>query len=196
MLKSKWEYRLDISATKSLLRNGLEYARDDILITPGFSITQDGFCGCGDSECQRVGRHPKEDSGLLLGTANSNEIRDHWGKYPNDSLLTPTGTGHLIAIGFNSWVNFRDAKKRMEYGGEPTKSFMREGCPPILLFRTNLEIPSRDRSADLGPGVKVYGRGDYLPLPPSIYDYGRKYITDYQGPIAWLSSELHICFKE
>jgi replicative DNA helicase len=147
----------------STLDAALVYARLGWPVFPlHWPVNDAGECSCGDSECERVGKHPLTRHGLHDATTDEKRISDWFAKYPDANIGgrtgTPDGFDAIDIDSFESWRELTAAHAEIETLASATG----KGEHRILL-------PSglKSTAGKLAPGVDTRGVGGYLVLPPS-----------------------------
>src|SRR5262245_24333267 len=76
-----------------ILGGALDFGKRGWRVFPCFEATAKGECGCGDSSCENVGKHPRIARWPGLATTDSKTIRRWWTKWPTANIGIATGRG-------------------------------------------------------------------------------------------------------
>src|SRR5580658_160964 len=79
------------------LELALAYARKGWHVFPVHSI-RNGVCSCGDSECERPGKHPRTKHGLNDASKDEKQVSQWWQETPDANIGIRTGEISGISV--------------------------------------------------------------------------------------------------
>jgi hypothetical protein len=153
------------------LKLALTYARKGWHVFPVHSI-RNGVCSCGDSECERPGKHPRTKHGLNDASKDEKQVSQWWQETPDANIGIRTGE--------ISGISVLDIDPR--HGGfESIKAF---SVPDTLvsktggngqhhIFKYDEKIPN---VVGFKPGLDFRSNGGYIVAPPSNHISGNEYL--------------------
>ncbi len=164
----------------------LAYAAMGWHVFPLHTVTDRGFCTCGDSTCTRQGKHPRTASGLNDATTDPAMIHHWWRKsWPGANIGIRTGqiSGFFVVdVDSHAYYNGKDGEDQLyklekQFDKLPdTLEVLTGGMGGRhLYFRYPGNVNGvKSRSDALGAGIDVRGDGGYVVAPPST-GVGRDY---------------------
>ena len=147
----------------------LAYASDGIPVFPVHSWDTD-HCSCGDTQCKRAAKHPRNPGGHKKATTDPKQISDWWDRWPGSNVATcPGDTDHMVVD--------LDPKADREYGPDTGKvaHTPRGGLHLWYSLPKGEHIPNS--ASALGEDIDIRGHDGYVLLPPSSTSAG-KYTWD------------------
>ena len=153
-----------------LLGHALAWAGAGVPVMPLFEPTAPGHCACGNPQCRRVGKHPRNRGGLTGASTDRDVIRAWWERWPGANL------GGLTGVAFDVCdVDGPDGTAAVTpllgacHGVAP---LVRTGSGGWhLLFRPT----GLGNRVGFLPKVDWRGAGGYVVLPPSLHTSGNRY---------------------
>ncbi len=137
-----------------------------------------GLCTCGNPQCTRPGKHPKNKNGLLGATKDEEQIERWFANGPNIGLSV--GPGHVVLdvdVRKNGQYTFIQLQRK--YEALPITLTCRTGGGGWhYYFRTDTPIKNDSLGKVLGEGIDVRGDGGYVIAPPSCHETGSLYYWD------------------
>jgi Bifunctional DNA primase/polymerase, N-terminal len=159
----------------SMERWALYYASRGWRALPLHSVSG-GRCSCGDRNCRLPGEHPRV--AVKDASADLEQIRAWWGKWPDASIGIATGAASGIVV--------LDVDPRN--GGDKGYAQLQQDLPSafakVLKVRSGsggthlyFQHPGRNVAcrANLRPGIDVRGDDGYIVAPPSLHVTGARY---------------------
>ena len=139
-------------------------------------VTKTGtHCSCARVDCTSIGKHPRTLNGCTGASADEQQVRDWWGKWPDANVAVATGSGLVVLDvdpdkgGTSNGLDLPDARRSVTGSGGEHWYMLSDGQP----------VPN---SVELvGPGLDVRGEGGYVIAPPSLHESGRRYEWDSGG---------------
>jgi hypothetical protein len=178
-----------------ILTAAIAHARKGRAVFPLYWPLPDGRCGCRNSNCDRVGKHPTTPHGLKDASTNPEIVFDWWQRWPDANLGLRTGSASgLVVLDVDGDVGNNSLKKLTDQFGpfpSTTQSKTRRGEHFLLQYPQGIEI--KGSVGKLGPGLDIRAEGNYVIVPPSRYIGGRYEWVNRQplAPIPqWLLSKL------
>ncbi len=153
-----------------LLRAALHYAARGVPIVPLFEPDNRGGCSCGNTECRRPGKHPRNRGGLTTASTDPQVIADWWRRWPAANLGGRTGAV-FDACDIDGPQGEAAVRPLLaaDHGGAP---LMRTGSGGWHLLFAPTGLGNR---AKFLPAVDWRGAGGYIVLPPSLHISGNRY---------------------
>jgi hypothetical protein len=167
----------------SALRSALDYAARGWKVFPAYEVNSsaNGWrCTCArGSECDRPGKHPRINEGVNGATADADQVRAWWARWPQASIGIATGAVSGIIVidadageGKPGLINL--TRLCAHHGGVPDTLRVNTGGGGLhLYFRFNPEL--RTGTNVLAEAIDVRSDGGYVIAPPSVHVSGRKY---------------------
>lgn len=155
---------------ESVLDAALRYAALGVPIVPLFEPDPNGGCSCGNRECRRPGKHPRNRGGLTAASTDPRVIADWWRRWPTANLGGRTG---LVFDACD--IDGPDGEAAVgpllgaSHGVAP---LMRTGSGGWHLLFAPTGLGNRIRFL---PGTDWRGAGGYIVLPPSRHATGNPY---------------------
>lgn len=167
-----------VPKTPTMLDAALELAAQGYRVFPCHTpkVTKAGtHCSCARVDCENVGKHPRTLKGCLDASADEQQIRSWWGKWPEANVAIATG-GQLVVLDVDpdkgGTSNGRDLP-------DTIRSVTGSGGEHWYLKSDGERVPN---SVELvGPGLDIRGEGGYVLAPPSLHKSGRRYEWDSGG---------------
>ncbi|MEQ1824082.1 MAG: DUF3631 domain-containing protein [Fimbriimonadaceae bacterium] len=132
----------------------------------------DGWCTCGDPDCESPGKHPRFKGWQQEATCDPAKIREWWKKCPHANIGLLTG-GQVNALDSDP-RNGGDKSLEgllMEHGKFPDCPVQDTGGGGNhFLFATPIGLKSGEH-----PGIDVKGEGGFIVVAPSNHISGKKY---------------------
>lgn len=161
-----------------MLDAALELVRQGYRVFPCHTpkVTKTGtHCSCAKADCSSVGKHPRTLKGCTDASADEEQVRSWWSKWPDANVAIATGTGLVVLDvdpdkgGTSNGLDLPDARRSVTGSGGEHWYMLSDGQP----------VPN---SVELvGPGLDVRGEGGYVIAPPSLHESGRRYEWDTGG---------------
>jgi hypothetical protein len=145
-------------------------------------------------------KRPATPDGLKSATRDVSLIRHWWGLQPNYNVAVACGVISGIFVidvdSLDAELELRKVEK--EHGELPPTVEVITARGRHLYFKTP-EVPVRNSTGKIAPGIDVRGDGGYVLAPPSIHPSGKAYTwsVDSAGMIAeapdWLLDRIWEC---
>lgn len=160
----------------------IHYARAGIAVLPTHSILPDGGCSC-RKECRTPGKHPRTKDGVKDASADLDQIKDWWWKWPDANVaICP---GEIPGTEFSWFVLDVDTGTEKE-GGKQLKDLEEahgQRVPRKLVQRTGgggrhilLKIKTGERAPRRpAPHIDIKADGGYILAEPSNHRSGDPY---------------------
>jgi hypothetical protein len=153
-----------------LLHAALHYAARGVPIVPLFEPDPRGGCSCGNPQCSRPGKHPRNRGGLTTASTDPRVITDWWRRWPTANLGGRTG------IVFDACdidgPQGEAAVRPLLAAGHGRAALMRTGSGGWHLLFHPTGLGNRTKFL---PDVDWRGTGGYIVLPPSLHISGNRY---------------------
>lgn len=168
--------------SNQLLAAALRYASQGLAVFPVHSATG-GQCTCGNSDCDRVAKHPRTMNGLKDATTDERTIRAWWRRWPEANIGIVTGAISNLVVIDNDPRHGGDqtlAKLEERHGTLPETVTSRTGgadggCHKMFVH-PGVHIKNRTGGKGGWPqGLDVRGDGGYVVVAPSLHISGRHY---------------------
>jgi hypothetical protein len=180
-----------------ILIAAIAHAKKGRAVLPLHWPLHDGKCSCGDSKCDKTGKHPLTHHGLKDASSDLQTICGWWDRWPdaNLGLLTGSASG-LVVLDVDGDVGRASLTALTEQFGllpATTQSKTKRGRHFFFDYPKGGEIRGSVRK--LGPGLDVRANGNYVVVPPSRYVGGRYEWTakDSLADIpAWLLERVRV----
>ncbi|MGY6278006.1 bifunctional DNA primase/polymerase [Methylomonas sp. MgM2] len=149
-------------------------------VLPLHTITDDGQCSCGSSNCRTPGKHPRTKGGLKDATTDKNALASWYRDWPKANIGIVTGKVSGVFVldidpkngGFDSL----DAIEA-EHGKVPDDVLQITGSGGRhYLFK--YAGPMCRNTTNLWPGIDTRGDGGYIVVAPSNHISGKVYFWD------------------
>lgn len=127
----------------------------------------DGACDCLRPGCSSPGKHPRTKNGLTDASADGDQIRAWWRRWPaaNIGAVVPEG---LIVVD----VDVADPATVFRSDELPTTAMARTGRGHHLIYRTATPIRPK---VGVREHIDLRGPGSYIVVPPSLHSSGLRY---------------------
>lgn len=197
MTEDQWPGISRLNAAEASVA-ALTYARAGLPVFPVFGITSGGACECGETECDRPGKHPRV-KWTREATVSEGEIVSWWAQWPTANIGLPTGARSGLVV-----IDLDLAELELTEADGTTRFTVEDGEAELsqLLERElgegwdakrlrELTLTARTGSGgthaylkDPGgvgsvtrwlPAVDLRGDGGYVLLPPSRHASGQGY---------------------
>ncbi len=170
--------------TKSTLEAAVDYIGRGWPVLPVHSITESGFCTCGNPRCSNAGKHPWCNHGVKDASTDEQLIKKIFTKMPNANVGIAAGkeSGLLIIDidckpdeGIDGGETLR--KLEEQHGALPeTVTVLTPSGGRHLYFRhPGLEIKN---AVKFLPGLDVRTDNGFVVAPPSRHASGREYVPE------------------
>jgi hypothetical protein len=156
--------------TSTLGMHALAYAASGLPVVPLFAPDGRGGCSCGNGECRRPGKHPRNRGGLSGASTDSAVVTAWWRTWPNANV------GGLTGVVFDVCdVDGPD-------GIAAVAPLLADRVGAVPLVRTgsggwHLLFAPTGLGNRVGflPKTDWRGQGGYVVLPPSVHASGNRY---------------------
>lgn len=165
--------------TNALLAAALVYAARGWRVFPVHTIRGSGDaarCSCGKRTCDRPGKHPRTEHGLLDASTDTNQLAQWWSDSPDSNVGVVTGGG-LIVIDIDP-KRADDGLSAFESSLPQTPTAITGSGGRHYFFRVSDGVEIRNSVNKLAPGVDVRGDGGYVVVAPSTHVSGGTYEWD------------------
>ena len=170
-----------------MLEAALAYARMGWKVFPLHTII-DGRCSCGKTDCNSPGKHPRTGRGFKEASADPDQIRRWWARWPDANIGIATGDG-LVVVDVDGAAGHAELRAVVEANSPlPATLVAQTGAGFHLVFAERPGAPEI-RSAARGH-VHVRAAGGYIVAAPSKHHSGRTYQWIKKHPIATLPDWL------
>lgn len=161
-----------------LLDAALSYAARGWSVLPLHSVTPEGKCTCGNSNCSSAGKHPRTVNGLKDATTDETTIMEWWTRWPDANVGVATGpSSGIIAIdidprheGDESLADLEGKNGKLP---DTVEAVTGGGGFHKLYNHPGYKIPCS--AGKLGRGLDVRGDDGYIVVAPSIHVSGEEY---------------------
>ena len=87
-------------AQDSLVELAIKYARRGFPVFPVHTPTGDEGrpCSCNTAQCERVGKHPRTERGVLDATTDETQIDRWWATWPHANIGLATGARSGVIV--------------------------------------------------------------------------------------------------
>lgn len=171
----------------SMLPAALWYARQGIAVFPLWWPT-DGRCACPKGDrCVSPAKHPMTAQGFHDASADEEQVRAWWSKWPTANIGLPTGDEFDVVDidgAAQAWTEFTAINKVPEHYGVAMSGRTTGGFHYYCRPGGRKTVPSGKNG--LPKGVEIKGVGGYVVAPPSLHVSGATYRW-----IKELSTEVH-----
>lgn len=141
------------------------------LTTPG-----SGGCSCGDRSCGSPGKHPRIREGLRNASADPQQVRRWWSRWPEANIGVRTGApSGLVVVDVDlpeGPASLADLERR--HDRLPATCEQRTGSGGRQLLFAHPGEPVRNRTGVVA-GIDVRADGGYIVVPPSRHASGDRY---------------------
>lgn len=173
--------------TPSMMLSALWYSRQGIKVFPLWWPV-DGHCACPKGEaCASPAKHPMTPAGFHDASADEDQVKSWWGKWPTANIGVPTGDEFDVVDidgAAQAWTEFTAANKVPEHFGVAMSGRASGGFHYYCRPGGKKTVPSGKNG--LPKGVEIKGVGGYVVAPPSMHASGATYRW-----IKELSDEIH-----
>jgi hypothetical protein len=181
-----------------LLAAALEYAKRGWFVFPVHGIDAAGQCTCG-IECDTPGKHPRTNNGVKDASADADQIRAWWTKWPDANVAVATGSASnlvVLDLDIKPGKDGRAALRVLEaqHGPLPTTPKVETGSGGEHLYFSHPGGLVANSVGLVAPGIDVRADGGYVVAPPSLHLSGREYgwvrapTTPLTPPASWAYS--------
>jgi len=168
------------------LKAALWYAKNGFHVFPCHGILhvdREGasvpICSCGDSACERPGKHPATPQGLKNATIDPAQIKRWWKAHPEWNVAIACEPSELVLIDIDPRhggdATWEQLKTELNINDDTAQAISGSGGPH-LYYRSPAGVRVRSRNGALGPGIDVKSAGGYVIAPPSRHFSGGEYI--------------------
>lgn len=181
-----------------MLKAALGYAERGWSVIPLYS-SLNGGCSCKRDDCPSPAKHPCIKGGLSNASAEQEQIREWWSRWPfaNIGILTGEESGLIVVDIDNKGGKTGSANLAtlaLDHGGLPVTLTATTGSGEHLLFRYP-NVPVKNSASKIADGVDVRAERGYIVAAPSLHANGRRYAwKDSEHPLAdipaWLLSAI------
>jgi putative DNA primase/helicase len=157
----------------------LKYAKLGLPVVPLHTIV-DGRCSCGSVDCASPGKHPRTSHGVKDATADRDQIKRWWAKWPDANIgLAPGRERDILVLDIDPRHGGDKRLRRLErkLGALPETVTAKTGGGGWHLFFKHPSFKVRKDTAGklLGRGIDVLSDGCIVVAPPSRHASGRRY---------------------
>ena len=157
----------------------LDYAERGWHVLPCHTPVGNGRCTCGHQDCASIGKHPKLARGLHAASANPDQIRDWWKRWPSANVAIRTGApSGLVVLDIDPHHGGKDSLQHLirRHGTPPNGPVVRTGSGGWHLYYTHPGGTIPNTAGTLGPGLDLRGDGGYIIAPPSQHAISTQYL--------------------
>jgi hypothetical protein len=148
-------------------------------VFPVHGVKTNGQCTCGNTECKRIGKHPRTVHGVKDATCDEQTIRRWFARWPDAGIALATGSASRIFVldidprhGGDESLTALEQK----FGELPrTRESRTGGGGRHLFFLMDPNQTIHNSTSKLGLGLDVRSEGGYVVLPPSLHLSGNRY---------------------
>jgi putative DNA primase/helicase len=154
-----------------------------------------GGCSCGKSDCSNMGKHPRTMRGLKDATADPEQIKAWWRRWPHANIGIATGeVSNLLVIDVDprhgGWESLEALMHRIGEVFPSTVEAITGGDGRHFLFQMP-DADIRNSAGKLGAGLDVRANGGYIVAAPSLHASGQRYRwASDESPLAHLPYNL------
>jgi Bifunctional DNA primase/polymerase, N-terminal len=156
----------------------LRYAECGFPVLPLHSITENGGCTCGKTDCSSPGKHPRTLHGLKDASIDPDIIRRWWTQWPDANIGIVTGAvSGLLVVDIDGAEGERSRDALIAtHGPLPETLPARTGHGWHLYFKLPANCGSiRGSAGKLGKGIDTRADDGYVVAPPSVHASGIEY---------------------
>jgi hypothetical protein len=170
---------------RQLLEVALRYAEHGWPVVP-LHTPSVSACSCRTDTCSSPGKHPRLTRGLHDASADGDQIRAWWRRWPDANVGVVTGAASGLVV---LDIDLPDgpaslARLTEEHGPLPATCEQRTGSGGRQLLFAHPGHPVSNRTR-VEPGIDVRGDGGYIVVPPSLHAEQGGDIAGLPDPIAW-----------
>jgi hypothetical protein len=162
--------------TADLLATALSYAARGWHVFPCHTPVAAG-CSCRNSDCERIGKHPRTKNGLNDATTDEPTIRRWWKTWPDANIAVRTGAiSGVVILDRDDEKGGDDSLRELERTHGPLLETVQDitGRGMHYVF-THPGTPVKNGVETLGAGLDIRGDGGYVIVPPSLHENGQRY---------------------
>jgi hypothetical protein len=184
---------------ESPLQAALSYASSGWPVFPCHTVMPNSAgCTCGVEHCSSPGKHPTIRGGLRSASAQLDDVRRWWSRWPKANVAIRTGReSGLVVLDVDPAHGGLDSLRRLikEHGQLPVTLAVSTGSNGLHFYFEHPGVLVRnDAGKRFGPGLDVRGDGGYVIAPPSIHASGRRYLVSADAPVqplpGWMLERL------
>ena len=157
------------------------YAARGWKVIPVHSVTLDGSCTCGATDCKSIGKHPTQKDWPKQATSDPASIEELWKRSTFANVGIATGaTSGVFVVDLDGTEGIAAFKALAEkYGGMPSTYTVITGSGGRHhYFRYPTDRIIRNRTKINGQPIDVRGDGGQVLAPPSLHWSGETYTVD------------------
>lgn len=165
----------------SMVDHAQGYAKRGWYIFPVWWVNDDGSCGCGDPNCEDIGKHPIGDCvhrGVWDASNDFKRVTTWWKRYPKSNIGWHPGPSGNLAMDLDKYKDEFDATATgaiITKADEETLTSLTGGGGNHLGYATPAGEKFGSNRKGLPAGIDVRCWGGYIILPPSNHKSGNRY---------------------
>lgn len=169
------------TAPNVILEWALYFARMHMAVFPVHFVRTDGKCSCGNTSCDRTGKHPMTSHGFHDATTDESQVRWYFEGEPHANIGIRTGIESRLLVLDEDTTGGQESLAALvaKHGAFPTTTMVRTGSGGSHRWfahpGSGQTIPNRQKML---PGVDFRGDGGYIVAPPSIHFSGNRYLFE------------------
>lgn len=155
------------------------YAECEWAVLPLWWPGSAGRCGCRQSGCDNVGKHPVSHlvpHGLYDATTSVHEVESWWNAFPRANVGVRTGAeSGLVVVDVDGQAGAESLHSLTARHGRFDAQWVRTGSGGWHAYLAHPGVPVPNSTRRLGAGLDVRGDGGYVVAPPSLHASGDTY---------------------
>lgn len=140
-------------------------------------IDDRGRCTCGNSKCDKPGKHPWTPNGLKNATKSPEEIHKLFRNKPHCNIGVATGSiSGFLVVDVDGETGLKNLNTLIKKHSRLPKTLMvRTGRGLHLYYKMPKGVDVRNSAGKVSKNIDVRANGGYVIVPPSCHKSGRIY---------------------
>lgn len=175
-----------VSRVEAVIAQVRSYAELGLAVLPIHGVV-DGICTCGDSNCDRPGKHPSIPRGVYGASTDVEWLENSYRDHPDENVGVATGrVSGIILLDLDTQEAIDQANR---LGLPKTWAFVTgKGEQYAFKYPALQEDFYVQNAVQIGPGMDIRSDGGYSVIPPSIHYSGKEYKWIYPPDTTELAS--------